>query len=787
MGSDSPRSSPPTPEEGHDRPDEPVVDEPVVDDVGEDSPSSDADRPRLTAPDLPSSLETAELAAVETRLSWVDGPPPDAAPTIGRYRLVGRIAAGGMGTVYEAVHELLDKRVALKVLPLGMVNQPDAVARFRREMRAIGQLDHPGLVTAVDADEADGLHYLAMERVDGVNLADLATRYEADQGRPLPPRLACELVGQAAAAMQAAHRSGLVHRDLKPSNLMLATDGTVRVLDLGLAMLSPGKAELLDGGESESGGSEAAAVNPSLASGSDQLLGTVDYMAPEQASESHAVDGRADIYSLGATLYRLVAGQPPYPSTRYRSLLKKLVAVATQPPQPIAEVRSDCPPPLADLIAWMMARDPADRPESMADVERSVDETAAAIWQDSPDADAGPASLVELVAMVPPRPPEPIGPRDMPLLGQLIVNDDSASHWTMSIRGPAGEPDATDRRVDQSARGAASMPAASGPAGLTGLNELAGLAGLTGTDRPIDGAGRRRPGLETLAALAAAALLVLVGWVLVGPIDEPAAGDQPAGAAVTAEAERDAERREPASALGQLPGAAVQLTGSDRVTLDGIPLDFRQPATVELLVRVDAIDEAADYLPELVLSRMGFAIRLNRSRGTWDTQVWDADRNRAQFLAESPIRHPAGAASPWTLITVTWDGSQMAMFVDGEPATVKVDQTDRALGELLPFSSPCCGPITLGERKTPNEFARGITGTIAAVHISNRVRNVRRAVGQPRLLSRVGDATLAAYWAEQTGPEWPELSGRAAHGRLTGAGWVTLDDPRQGPQPGAAD
>ena len=193
-----------------------------------------------------------------------------------------------MGTVYKALHTKLDRAVALKVLARGRVEDGRAIARFEREMKAIGRLDHPQIVRADDAREIDGHPVLIMEYVEGLDLARLVNRV----GR-LRVAAACELARQAAVGLQYVHEHGLVHRDIKPSNLMLTPRGEVKILDLGLARL-----------HRQRGGSDEM-------TGTGLTMGTADYMAPEQASDSHSVDIRADIYSLGCTLFKLLSGRRP--------------------------------------------------------------------------------------------------------------------------------------------------------------------------------------------------------------------------------------------------------------------------------------------------------------------------------------------------------------------------------------------------------------------------------------------------------------------------------------------
>ena len=203
------------------------------------------------------------------------------------YQLLAKLGEGGMGAVYKALHTKLQKVVAIKVLPAGRMNDPQAVQRFEREMQAVGRLSHPNIVGAHDAGEHEGTNFLVMEHVAGIDLSELIRNVG-----PLPIADACELARQAAVGLQHAHEHDLVHRDIKPSNLMLAPDGQVKILDLGLARLHMGNL-------------------PELTS-TGQMMGTLDYIAPEQTGDAHDVDIRADIFSLGATLYKLLTGVTPY-------------------------------------------------------------------------------------------------------------------------------------------------------------------------------------------------------------------------------------------------------------------------------------------------------------------------------------------------------------------------------------------------------------------------------------------------------------------------------------------
>jgi hypothetical protein len=286
------------------------------------------------------------------------GPPPAQPPPppgagwlengrLGQYEVLEKLGQGGMGAVYRARHVELGKIVALKVLPSDQMHEI-SVARFKREVRAVGQLEHPNIVAAHDAGQIRGIHYLVMALVDGIDLARLV----ACEKR-LRVADACEVARQAAAGLQHAAEQGLVHRDVKPSNLMLARDGVVKLLDLGLAR-SMGEAP-------------ADALT-----GTGALLGTADYLAPEQWDRPHAVDTRADIYGLGCTLYHLLTGHPPFAGDSYQSIFSKMRAHIEVPPAPVDAQRSDVPADLARVLAKMMAKDPGERFASPAEVGEAL-------------------------------------------------------------------------------------------------------------------------------------------------------------------------------------------------------------------------------------------------------------------------------------------------------------------------------------------------------------------------------------------------------------------------------
>jgi response regulator RpfG family c-di-GMP phosphodiesterase len=257
---------------------------------------------------------------------------------LGHYRLIGRIGSGGMGVVYKAEHIHMQRTVALKLLAADDERGSVFLQRFSSEMQALAVLRHPNIVLAFDAGEEDVprspgkvLRYLVMEYVSGRSLEQLVK-----EAGPLPIRTACQYVRQAAEGLRHGHEHGLVHRDIKPQNLLVTPQEQVKVLDFGLARLCRHRC------------TEAHA-----------LLGTVDYMAPEQARDARSVDIRADIYALGGVLYWLLAGCRPFPGDR--ALLEEMLARQHESPTPLRQVRPDVPADLEAIVAQMMAPAPNDR------------------------------------------------------------------------------------------------------------------------------------------------------------------------------------------------------------------------------------------------------------------------------------------------------------------------------------------------------------------------------------------------------------------------------------------
>jgi len=274
--------------------------------------------------------------------------------TIGKYKLLERIGIGGMGQVFLCEHMMMRKRLAVKIMPPARASDPVSLGRFYREARVASGLDHPRIVRTYDIDQDGPLHFLVMEFIDGSSLLEIVKKFG-----PLSINRACHYVKQACEGLEYAHQRGMIHRDIKPGNIIVDRLGVARLLDMGLARLYQDEQDQL-----------------TIKYDDKNVLGTADYVSPEQTKDSRNIDIRADIYGMGATFYFLVAGQPPFPDP---NVAEKLVAHQTKKPRPLRELRHDVPPGISKVIEKMMAKSPADRYQTPQEIV-----TALEVWTRTP-------------------------------------------------------------------------------------------------------------------------------------------------------------------------------------------------------------------------------------------------------------------------------------------------------------------------------------------------------------------------------------------------------------------
>jgi serine/threonine protein kinase len=332
----------------------------MSDDSGRGTPADprevpDADGTAFPRTDVNSPTVTGASPAPEQEV-------PAELATHARYRIVRRLGRGGMGDVYLAEHRLMERLAAIKVVQPELVANATLVERFHREVKAAAKLSHPNIVAAYDAEQAGSVHFLVMEYVEGVDLARVV-----EEHGPLPVLKACHFVRQAAIGLQHAFEKGMVHRDIKPQNLMLTPKGQVKILDFGIARFSREEIAPVTHCGNDDVALEPAGTRLTL---SGSVVGTADYMAPEQARDACLADIRADIYSLGCTFYTLLTGQVPFPGG---ALVDKIMRHAESHWISPERLRPELAPEVVAVVNKMMAKNPARRYQTPADAAKALE------------------------------------------------------------------------------------------------------------------------------------------------------------------------------------------------------------------------------------------------------------------------------------------------------------------------------------------------------------------------------------------------------------------------------
>lgn len=361
----------------------------------------------------------------------------EAGTVLGSYRLLEVLGVGGMSTVYRAEHIAMRRRVALKVLSFSLASNKQFVDRFYREAQAAARLDHPNVVKVHDINSQGHIHYLVMEFVDGRTI-----RETVDVGGPMAVPQALAYLNQTVSALAHAHKQGIVHRDIKPENLVVDSEERPQVSLRGEERANTGRIKLLDMGLAR-----LSEMEDRLLTVYDTMLGTVDYIAPEQAENSHDVDARADIYSLGCTLYFMLAGHPPFPNG---TPAQRLMFHLLKQPTKLSALRTDIPPALDSLLGRMMAKAPQDRYQSADELAVAIEECLAAVAPAAVSAPvvppAAPAPAPIAAAPVAVVPPPSLEESDLP-----AINPGQTTVWSR------------DRTAANSARLRAAAPAAGEP------------------------------------------------------------------------------------------------------------------------------------------------------------------------------------------------------------------------------------------------------------------------------------------------------------------------------------
>jgi serine/threonine protein kinase len=590
---------------------------------------------------------------------------------LGKYRLLDKLGQGGMGAVYRARQMSTGRIVAIKVMAQSLLDNPDSVARFHREVQSAAALNHPNIVAAYDAGEADdGASFLVMEHVPGRDLND----WLKECGR-LPIDWACECIRQAALGLQHAHERGLVHRDIKPGNLLVVGDRTdemprVKILDMGLARLA-----------SEKGPAAGELTH------TGQILGTPDYIAPEQAKSTKTADIRADIFSLGCTLFKLLTGEVPF---RGETLMEKLMARASEDAPLASTLRPEVPPELDAVIARMLARQavrryqlPREAADALAPFSLGAENGAAGERERTPASDKPFATAKE---------------RDQEPLRETIPDDsgdrtdgESSSAVLRSFLGNLGESDSSS---DNSPAGLTTAAGGAGTAAVAVRTRTETRTSPSPEDQPLARrfeqahapAPQRGPSTATWAAGAAglAVVLCVVVWKVLPDATPPriaAKGTPPpkvtAAIPPTVSGPPATPVQQPARSTGAAPapctgrfGQGIQLTGKELVSVTHRAALEPREFTVEAWVWLEEIAGGKEPRRWIVNKNTNehaagyFALLLDGDRVTALVNVGGG----ADGIVRT--RSDAGAIKPgrWQHVAMSCNDTTLTVWCDGKLA-----------------------------------------------------------------------------------------------------------------------
>lgn len=658
---------------------------------------------------------------------------------LGNYVILDKLGQGGMGMVLKAQHRRMKRTVALKILSPNLTKTKEIVARFHREVQAAARLEHPNIVAAHDADEANGTHFLVLQYVDGEDLSKIVkTR------GPLSVEQAVACILQAARGLEYAHKRGIIHRDIKPANLLMDADGLVKILDMGLARI-----------EGDAG------VQAELTQ-TGAVMGTVDYMAPEQARNTKTADARSDIYSLGISLWYLLVARPAYNG---QTLTERLLAHQSDPIPSLCAARNDVPAQLDAVFQKMVAKRGIDRYQTMTEVITALEDALRIEVAAPPNlavASTDDSKFSEFLAG---------------LASTDVGSPEAAPHKATVPTGVVTEATAEFQRT----RASTGSEAATEPQ----------LAASWGIKRVVQDGGRSSKPLwhnrraQIGAGIVAAMLLVGViaatstnkdrtkatGGVSSGP---QALGVTKAGqSAVKVPAAPPLVWAAEAASQGpQLGPFALEFDGvDDYVDIPSFEYDGTYPLTVDVLVRINRLGTSphetlfqtrrtVDGLPllDLFLSfdRNQTAVRVARRNGDGDEILnWFAPWPQADTQAV----HVAGI----------WDGDVPQLYLNGVLQETILKPTSRQGAPNSPTKTSLGAILRAPDH--PQPLAYPFAGTFHGARFSRVVRYASNFA--PLLRFDKDEHTLALYhFDEGAGDILTDSSGNNHHGKIIGAKWV---------------